>query len=208
MTGRRLTKRIQGAAGLAAVLALLLTAAAPAEASVRLGGCPPASGSQPFLPWGDRAFYLPLPGGGFESGAGAWQLRRASLVGANEPWHVRSPGDGHALALPSGASATSPPVCVGLGHPTLRLFARNTGSPLGLLAVQVVLPTPLGRVALPVGVVARLARTWAPSPRMLTVVNLLALVDGGTPVSFRFTSVGLGSSWEIDDVYLDPYRKG
>ena len=27
-------------------------------------------------------------------------------------------------------------------------------------------------------------------------------------VAFRFTAQGTGSSWLIDDVFVDPYRKG
>jgi hypothetical protein len=43
---------------------------------------------------------------------------------------------------------------------------------------------------------------------MPVLANLLTLLDGHTSVSFRFTAAGLGSSWEIDDVYVDPYVKG
>ncbi len=116
--------------------------------------------------------------------------------------------DAHALRVGPGGMAESPDVCVGLRHPTLRFFARNTGSPLSALAVEVVVTTVLGlRIGLPVGVVANLRDGWSPSLRMPVVANLLAL-GGRTRVALRFTAVGPWSSWEIDDVYVDPYSKG
>jgi hypothetical protein len=44
---------------------------------------------------------------------------------------------------------------------------------------------------------------------MPIVANLLPLLPGDhTPVAFRFTPVGLGGDWRIDDLYVDPYRRG
>jgi hypothetical protein len=38
------------------------------------------------------------------------------------------------------------------------------------------------------------------------LASLLPLLPGQrTPVRFRFTPVG-GASWQIDDVYVDPWR--
>ncbi len=38
----------------------------------------------------------------------------------------------------------------------------------------------------------------------------LAIVANTTEmdVQFRFTALGAGSEWLIDDVYVDPYKKG
>jgi hypothetical protein len=198
----------------AAIVAIsgLLLAAGPAQAQGVLvppaGKCPTAGASQVFARWKDRANYVLVGDGGFENGAAGWtRSPGATVVAANEPWKVRSPGDRRALALAPGAHATSPPVCVGLGHPTARFFARNTGSPLGLLAVQVVFRTRLGTLALPVGVVLNPSRSWSPTLPMPVLVNLLTLLDGSTTVAFRFTAVGRHSSWQIDDVYVDPWRK-
>jgi hypothetical protein len=44
---------------------------------------------------------------------------------------------------------------------------------------------------------------------MPVIANLLPLLPGElTPVRFRFTPVGLGAAWQIDDVYVDPFRAG
>lgn len=190
----------------------LLLAAGPAQADGVLvpsaGKCPDAGASRAFARWHDRAYYVLVGDGGFENGAQGWTLSRgATVVAGNEPWSVRSPGDRRALALAPGAHATSPPVCVSLGHPTVRFFARNTGSPLGLLAVQVVVKTSIGTLALPTGVVLNPSRSWSPTLPLPVLVNLLTLLDGPTTVAFRFTALGRHSSWQIDDVYVDPWRK-
>jgi hypothetical protein len=194
----------------------LLVALAPSSAQAIIvqppaGECPPQATSEAFAPWGDGAQYTLLPDGGFEEGAAAWRLSRGvAVVDDNEPWHRRGAGDRRALALRAGGSAVSPPLCIGIGHPTLRLFARNTGSPLGLLSVEILATTSLGlTLPIPIGVVSRLrSSSWAPTHRMLTLVNLLTILPPGvTEVSFRFRAIGLDSSWVIDDVYVDPYAK-
>jgi hypothetical protein len=186
-----------GPAGVLAVAALVF--AMPAEA--RAAGCPEQPVTQTFRPWLDPAWYVPAPGGDVEGGAEEWTLGGgAAVADGNEPFLAGE----RSLALPAGASATTAPMCVGIEHPTIRLFVRNTGDPTGLLAVSVVYRDLLGTHALPVGVVPA-GSSWAPTPVMPVVVNLLSLL-GDQDVSFRFTA--LGGKWAIDDVYVDPYKKG
>jgi hypothetical protein len=174
----------------------LLVASAP--------DCSPKPTSKPFAPWGDQADYTLAPGGSFESGKPPWQLSGASIVSGNEPWKVNGAGDSRSLRLPPGASATSPVMCVGLEHPTLRLFARNNSALLSTLSVEVIFETSLGlKASAPVGVLLP-GGQWKPSPRLLVVANLLPLLPGNyTPVQFRVRSVGLGTWW-VDDFYVDP----
>jgi hypothetical protein len=194
--------------------ASLLPALAPSSAQAIVVAppareCPEQLVSTPFEPWRDGASYTRVGDGGFEQGATGWRLRRAAIVKGNEPWHRHDPADAHALALSAGGFAVSPPLCIGLGHPTLRLFARNTRAPHGVLSVEVLARTSLGlTLPIPIGLVARSESIWAPTGRMLTIVNLLTLLPPGvTEVSFRFSSLGRDSAWEIDDVYVDPYAK-
>jgi hypothetical protein len=174
----------------------LLVASAP--------DCSPKPTSKPFAPWGDQGDYTLAPGGSFERGQAAWQLSGASIVDGNEPWKVNGAGDSRSLRLPPGASATSPVMCVGLEHPTLRLFARNNRALLSTMTVEVIFETSLGlKAAAPVGVLLPNGQ-WKPSPRFLVVANLLPLLPGNyTPVQFRVRSVGLGT-WFVDDFYVDP----
>lgn len=160
--------------------------------------------SKPFAPWGDQGDYTIAPGGSFEVGQGSWKLNGASVVTGNEPWKVRNATDTKSLKLPPGASATSPVMCVGLEHPTLRLFARNSTALLSTLTVEVTIETSLGlKATVPVGVLLPSGQ-WKPSPRLLVVANLLPLLPGEhTPVQFTVRSVGLGTWW-VDDFYVDP----
>jgi hypothetical protein len=164
---------------------------------------------RPFLPWADPAQYVLAPDGAMDGRADGWDLSNADVVADNEPFEVRGPGELAALHIGPGGSATSPAMCVTLSHPTLRFFARNAGDAGGALAVEVLFEDPLGRVrSLPIGLVGGAVR-WSPTLPMPIVANLLALLPGGgTPVAFRFTPVGEGSEWMIDDVYVDPYCKG
>ncbi len=177
------------------LLALLAAPAARAEA------CEGQVLERPFEPWHDSAQYTLLPDGDLSAGGAGWELDGADLVGDNEPWYVHGGSTPGAVRLRDGDSATTPPVCVSLLHPTMRFFARDTGSALGVLTVEVVLED---GVALPVGAVLGLLHGgWAPSPVLPVVANLI-----DDEVAFRFTATGLGSSWVVDDVYVDPYGKG
>src|SRR5688500_8183146 len=123
-----------------ALLGAFALGAAPAAHAGLLApsatGCPTDELTQPFLPWLDPAHYVLAPDGGFEAGASGWTLADASTVAGNEPFHVRSADDRTALELQPGGRATSPAMCVGIKHPTLRLFARHDGPLLSTLRVD------------------------------------------------------------------------
>ena len=197
---------------LALPVAATLVAAPSAQAGplvASAGDCAAQELSQPFMPWADPAHYTLAPDGGFEEGGSTWSLDDgAAVVSGNESHYVRSADDTRSLELPSGSSAKSDTMCVGIEHPTLRLFARNTGSPLSGLRVEVHFEDALGEVhSLPIGVVAA-GSSWQPTQPMVIGANLLPLLPGEhTPIAFEFTPVGFGGNWRIDDVYVDPYRR-
>jgi hypothetical protein len=178
---------------------------APAPADTGSGSdCAPAL-SSPFLPWLDPDSYFLAPGGNFESGATGWTLSGASVVSGNEPWKVGGSGDSHSLRLPAGASATAPATCIGLADPTVRFFARNT-APLGLgtLVVTADISAAGLDVRVSVGIVTG-GSSFAPTPPLPLLANLTSSLPGSTgTVTLEFTA--LGGSWQIDDVYLDPFK--
>jgi hypothetical protein len=57
---------------------------------------------------------------------------------------------------------------------------------------------------LPIGLVLA-GPAWTPTAPLPLTANLLAVL-GEQQVAFRFAAAG--GEWSIDDVYVDPYRKG
>jgi hypothetical protein len=201
-------KRVIGS--LVAAGVVTLAAAAPANAGLLVAsaqGCKTPATSQVFLRWLDPLRYEQAPGGAAESAAGWTLTGGARVVSGNEPWKVGDRSDVSSLLLPRGSQATTGVMCVGIGHPVMRFFARrNSGWLLDTLKVEVLFEGAGGRVnSLPIGVVLA-GGSWQPTLPFPVLASLLPLLPGEqTPVAFRFTPVG-GASWQIDDVYVDPWR--
>ena len=168
--------------------------------------------SQPFKEWNDDDNYFLVPGGNFEGDLDGWELRGgARTTAGNEPWRVAGDEGSKSLVIPAGGSVTTPVVCVGIEHPSLRFFAKRSSAGLlsgvSTLAVSALVETSAGlTVEVPFGVVLS-GTTWKPTPAYYMLVNLLPLLPGEhTPIAFRFRPVGL-SNWQIDDVFVDPRNK-
>jgi hypothetical protein len=196
---------------LAATVAAAAFGASPASAGLLVQSSPDCSApdsSQVFSPWFDYASYFLAPDGGLENGGDGWVLDGASVASGNERYGVS--GDGSSsLSLPAGSDATSPTICVGLEHPTLRFFVRKTSGTgllpsLNSLHVDALVEDTLGLVeTVPLGNISGLG-SWQPSPQMVVGASLLPLLPGShTPVRFQFTP--RGGNWQVDDVYVDPY---
>lgn len=193
-----------------ALVALVSLTAAPAGAKDGgLLGCG-YEATHPFLRFLDPLPYTLVSGGDFE--AAGWKLSGgAGIVSGNEPWQVAGPGS-HSLRLPSGSSATSPPMCMGLVLPVVRYFSTG-GSLLSYLQVDALYTDTAGRrqsvTLLPAGLPSG---SWTPSPPMLQLggtINALTLNGLTTEIQLRFTPRGglFGSgTWRIDDVFVDPWK--
>jgi hypothetical protein len=198
--------------GLAVFASLAL--AAPAHAGSFGDSAIPCEGrtvEQPFKRWLDPFSYVLAPNGDFERGAAEWKLTGgATVVGGNETFYVGGTGDSRSLYLPTGSSATTRPMCVQLLHPTIRYFAKNRATPLlSSLRVDALIENPLtgGVVTLPAGVHTG-GTSWHPSLPGLVLADFLSILgeDAKLAVAFRFKPIGLGAKWQIDDVYVDPFR--
>jgi hypothetical protein len=200
-----------GLMGAAATAIATLATAGTAHAGVLVTSahdCSEQALSSPFAPWGDRHDYTQVANGGVEDGAAGWTLSGgARVVSGNEPWKVAGSDDGASLQLPAGSSAVSPPICVGVEHPTVRFFARKQSGLLSTLAVSARVHLSLGlTLDVPFGVLFA-GGQWKPSPAYLYLGNLLPLLPGQyTDISFRFTPL-LGGKWQVDDVYVDPFAR-
>jgi hypothetical protein len=192
-----------------------LAAAAPAAHAGRLadavGGCSGRVYERPFTRWLDPLSYVLAPNGGLENGSAGWRLRGgAAVVSGNETFYVAGRQDSHSLRIPSGGSAETPPTCISLNTPTIRLFVKRSGGLLNLLStlrVDVLYEDASGTVrSLPTGLLVGTSR-WLPSLPVVVLANLVPSVGlGGAPVAFRFVPQG-GATWWIDDVYIDPFAK-
>jgi hypothetical protein len=189
-----------------AALAAIAAATAPSAEGGLIGtgaasGCDAAS-SRPFQAWGDTANYLLMPGGSFEPGTPGWTLSKgAATTPGNEPFKTEGSGS-RSLYLPSGSSALSPTGCFEFGDWHSRFFVRGDGR--GRLQVDVVVKSLLGVLTVLDGGSVTASTEWRPSPRIgMLLCNVTSLL-GTKAVSLRFRAVN--GSFQVDDVYLDPWK--
>jgi len=204
-------------------VATLLVGASTAQAGPLVSQAVPCDSyvfEQPFAQWETVPFdYVLAPDGGFERRASGWQLTGgARVVRGNEKYYVHRRADTRSLHLPAGSTATSPAMCAGVEYPTLRLFARNRGSNVSILNVNMLYEDLTGAVQsvpmLPLldsGGLSTLTASsrWEPTlPIVLPSAFLLPpTLSGDTAaIAFRFSPQG-NADWWIDDTYVDPYRK-
>jgi hypothetical protein len=188
-----------------ALAAAALTAAPASAAPSAPAGCPDVATVQPFSAWQDTADYLLAPDGDIEGGAAGWTLGGgAHAVEGNETFAVGAASDHLSLQLPAGASATTAPMCIGEEHKTMRFFGRSTGN--GVVSVEALYSKRNAKQkSITLGTM-RGGDAWAPSDVLAMRVNELAGdYDNAMSVSLRVTVRG-NATWQIDDVYVDPFR--
>jgi hypothetical protein len=188
-------------------IAFLGVFAAPA---VALASCPAQPVSTPFSQWGDNNNYFLIPGGSFEGTADqvGWNLSGATLTPGNEPFYVNNSGDSQSLTVSGGGSATSPFFCVDNTMGSLRFFAQQTSAGAGL-RVQALVQNADGSVTtVPVAhLLDGSMPTWAPTDPITGDTSGLS-DDQTLSVALEFSVRSSSASWQIDDVYVDPYRSG
>jgi hypothetical protein len=207
MSKRFIRIRRGGMAGAAGVLGALAIAA-PAHAACSTDGM-----SQVFSAWGDTAQYRAVDGGSFEDGAPGWTLAGgAKVVTDHSNWNI-SGSNQHSLELPSGSSAVTPPICVAQGSPTARLFAytaKRVAASGSTLQVEVLYTsnTRGGQASKVLGT-APDELAWDAARKMSLAQGQLGLMpdsSGNTYIRYRFTPL-YGTTWRIDDVFVDPRLK-
>jgi hypothetical protein len=165
--------------------------------------------STPFTQFKDNSSYFLVPGGSFEGTADqvGWTLSNAQLTPGNEPYHVDGASDNQSLTIDAGGSAVSPAFCADSTMRSLRFFAREAvvGSDL---TVQVLIHLGRHEFGVPLGVVrdGTATNVWAPVSPIVLEFTLPAWLHA--PVQLRLSVPGGTSSWQVDDVYVDPFRLG
>jgi hypothetical protein len=172
--------------------------------------CPVPSTSQAFASQGDSNWYFPVPDGALtDPTLPGWTLSNASLTPGGAPFPVNGTASPNSVTIQSGGTVTTAPFCVDSTMPTFRFAAQQTaaGSPL---QVQIV-----GTSTNDLGLVLDLEALPDGSTSGWTLVNPASLT-GGLPVAagvdyygeLRFRVPWWGGAWQIDDIYVDPYRIG
>ncbi len=168
--------------------------------------CGDAAPEPVFSPFGDSALYVPAPGGDAES-LDDWTLNKHTGRAENSPFR---PGQS-SLFLEEGGEAISPAMCVSVDHPTIRMFAVNTGDADSELEVEILYEGVDGKIKKLKVAKLRGSAQWAPTTIIPLYVNMLgaASEDGLTAVAVKLKAKGVkqrGAGWKIDDVCVDPIK--
>src|SRR3954469_8510134 len=193
---------------------LTATLACFGGAGVAQAACPTAPTTAAFAKFGDTAQYSLAPGGSFEPGQAAWTLNGNSIVAGNETHYLNSPDDANSLSIQSGTSVVSPEICVDATTPFLRLVAKKPTK--GNIKVEALYTDDLGvpKVKTLGSVIQGGLNAngdysdWAPSPalKLSTLLPLAKFATGTMTVQLRLTAAAEPGAWQVDDVFIDPYR--
>src|SRR4051812_6971254 len=153
--------------------------------------------SQPLLAFNDTNFYTLAPGGDFE-GPTSWELSRGANI---QPDGSR----GGVLDLPSGAQATSPPLCITSDYPKARSFVRNVAGSEGVFFFVSHLRNGVWTTPKNTGQFHGDKTNW-------TLSGGINIQPSGTAgwqqARFTFVAGGTKSRFQVDDFWVDPKMRG
>jgi hypothetical protein len=203
----------------AAVIALaiacgsLVANTTAARAATVIGNCNWSTLSLPFLALGDTNAYFPAPGGNFEGTTSGWTLSGgAQIVPGNESANVGGRSDSQSLSLPTtSSSATSPTMCVNPLSPTFRMYLLNkgnNGATDGQLAVYLNFTDGKGNQQQVKIAALKATPAWSPIEPIPfdQYLNSAFKQFGRTQVSFTFKPNDNHGNWQLDDLYIDPFK--
>lgn len=186
--------------------------------SVASADCPALETTQAFSEFGDSHEYAAIPGGSFENGTtSGWTFITSRIAAGNDGYDilpgVRSLQLGGGIAA-AAATAISPPFCVDATHPYFRFMFRPMAA-AGALATFILYRDVTGHLITQL-VGSKINTTLLPGYWRLSQLNPLSiniplLEAGGTAtVQLAFVSpLSInGPSYYVDDILVDPYRRG
>jgi hypothetical protein len=186
----------------ALVTAAVATAglAASAQASNGSGSCGTRALKTPFSSFGDSGQYFFAPNGGFESGTSSWTVGGgASVVSGNETSNLNAKSDSKSLSLPTGAWAKTAAFCTNPNDQTIRLMVKGS---TGQLKVDAYILSGTNIRTWSTQVSASKSTGWVPSQVIQFALGNQYL--GATTIQLTFTAIG--AKWQIDDLYVDPFK--
>lgn len=182
---------------LSAGLSGLLVVGAPI-ASADGSACSAASSTAVFSAFGDQNLYTPFQGSNFENGAQGWSWGNGANIVSGDDDHLLDTTGLHSAQIPGGGTAKSPHLCVDSTMPSMRFFVRRV-SGSGSLKVTATMDGAGGFTTTVAAIVG--TTTWAPTAPIVFPVAM-----AGSNVQFLFTA-DPSSTFRIDDVLIDPYRR-
>lgn len=189
---------------------ILVCSAGLVSASAAQAACVQQTTTKAYASFGDRADYVLAPGGSFESGTASWSLTGASIATGTAPLPAGRSTDRGSLALSAKGKAISPPFCVGIEHPNFRMQARKTSGTWASLLVKLRWIESTGKVnETTVGSFDGSKFTaWAPTPSVM-LAQALPMWNSSQSVTAQIVldPEDAGGNWQIDNVYVDPYRR-
>jgi hypothetical protein len=148
------------------------------------------------------------PGGSFEPGSSAWKYTEDARIKGADPYRVSGPEDKRGLQMEAGDSATSPPMCVDLHYPTMRMFVKPSDK-ASSLRVEAAYPDAADAAFRDLAVLPSGGKDWALTPDVAIYPERGGGVPGNRRVVVRLSVVSATRSddagtWGVDDVYVDP----
>jgi hypothetical protein len=173
---------------------------APAKVDAELAVCPGQTFSQPFEAFKDNNYYTLVEGSEFDEGAQGWQLENGAQIVEDGP----EGGSGHALDLPSGSEAVSPPVCVTLQYPTARVWVRNAHGGGGVTVSVAYTGTKTETKPQNVGQVHSDHEEWKLSNPINVQPQIAGSKEEVREVRFHFSAGGGNNDYRLSGLYVDP----
>ncbi|MBO9534958.1 MAG: hypothetical protein J7513_18435 [Solirubrobacteraceae bacterium] len=212
-----LRKSPRTALAAATLATLAVGAAVPVGASAALSSslnlsCTAPALSKPLAKWGDTSDYWLATGGDFESSLAGWSVKNAAIASGNETLGVIAGTKSLKLGVGIGsAEATTPEFCVDPLHPKFR-FVVKTNSTVAALNTYINFKTPLGvTLTVPAKLNSVGSGNWTLSQSQpLSTAIPDVFLGTGTTASITFKSVTStpGAAVSVDNLLIDPYRRG
>jgi hypothetical protein len=182
-------------------ICVLVVAGSAAEAKCKL----PAT-TQAFAQWGDDSSYVLANGGSFEEKLKWDGTHPPVLTLENNPFLLAGPGQ-WSMRLTGSQELTSPSLCVNTLHPHLRFVARAV-DPHSRLIVEALWKHRGDRAEQVLDEHASgMWQVWAPS-NLVPLATALPSSTKDYRVRLRFRLMGGVGDWLIDDVFIDPVKRG
>jgi hypothetical protein len=177
--------------------------------------CPTQTFSTPFAAWGDLALYAPVANADFASGLAGWTTTGSARLVTDTPGAIApASASTQSLELPSGSSATTPPICVTTGSRSARMFAvtpKRVPTSSSTLQVEILYRPTIrgGQAAKKLGTLPD-QPVWNAERKMSAVPGQFDVMPDSTAstyIQYRFTPL-YGTTWRIDDLFVDPRFRG